>query len=149
MALLGLSSSSRALSSGAWARCGAGSVGAATSAVRHADPLVVAPGLRRAQAQQLRPQAEMLHGMWHLSSSARDRTCLQCIGRCTLNQWTTTEVPSFRPPAGLCLSSSGSTWKTSVICLVAVIKCLSSISCVCLCTYFFLHSRVFILKNEN
>ena len=32
-------------------------------------------------------------GMWDLSSPTRDRTCTPCIGRWSLNHWTTREVP--------------------------------------------------------
>ena len=32
-------------------------------------------------------------GMWYLSSPTRDRTCTPCIGRQSLNHWTTREVP--------------------------------------------------------
>ena len=32
-------------------------------------------------------------GMWDLSSLTRDRTCTPCIGRWSLNHWTTREVP--------------------------------------------------------
>ena len=34
-------------------------------------------------------------GMWDLSSPTRDRTCVPCIGRRILYQWTTREVPSL------------------------------------------------------
>ena len=33
------------------------------------------------------------HGMWDLSSATRDQTCALCIGRWSLNCWTTEEVP--------------------------------------------------------
>ena len=36
-----------------------------------------------------------LQGMWDLSSLARDRTRSPCIGRQSLNHWTTREVPHF------------------------------------------------------
>ena len=32
-------------------------------------------------------------GMWDLNSLTRDRTCTSCIGRQSLNHWTTREVP--------------------------------------------------------
>ena len=32
-------------------------------------------------------------GMWDLSSPTRDRTCIPCIGKQSLNHWTTSEVP--------------------------------------------------------
>ena len=32
-------------------------------------------------------------GMWDLSSLTRDRTCTPCIGKRSLNHWTTREVP--------------------------------------------------------
>ena len=32
-------------------------------------------------------------GMWDLSSLTRDQTCTPCIGRWSLNHWTTREVP--------------------------------------------------------
>ena len=32
-------------------------------------------------------------GMWYLSSSTRDRTCVPCTGRWILNPWTTREGP--------------------------------------------------------
>ena len=31
--------------------------------------------------------------MWDLSSLTRDQTCVACVARQTLNQWTTREVP--------------------------------------------------------
>ena len=34
-------------------------------------------------------------GMWALNSLARDRTCVPCIGRQILNQWTTRKVLGF------------------------------------------------------
>ena len=34
-------------------------------------------------------------GMWDLSSLTRDQTCTPCIGRRSLNHWTTREVPRF------------------------------------------------------
>ena len=34
-----------------------------------------------------------LWGMWDLGSSARNWTCMSCIGRWSLNPWTTREVP--------------------------------------------------------
>ena len=34
-----------------------------------------------------------LRGMWYLSSLTRNQTCAPCIGRWSLNQWTTREVP--------------------------------------------------------
>ena len=34
-----------------------------------------------------------MHAMWELSSLTRDRTCIPCIGRQTLNHWTTREGP--------------------------------------------------------
>ena len=34
-----------------------------------------------------------LWGMWDLSSLTRDRTCILCIGRWSLNHWTAREVP--------------------------------------------------------
>ena len=33
-------------------------------------------------------------GMWELNSLTRDRTCTLCIGRWSLNHWTTWEVPA-------------------------------------------------------
>ena len=39
--------------------------------------------------------AQLLHGMWDLSSLTRDWTCVPCIGRQTLNHWTTREVPAL------------------------------------------------------
>ena len=36
-----------------------------------------------------------LRGMWDLSSPTRDRTRTPCIGRRSLNHWTTSEVPEF------------------------------------------------------
>ena len=33
-----------------------------------------------------------LQGMWDLSSPTRDQTCIPCIGRWSLNHWTTREV---------------------------------------------------------
>ena len=38
--------------------------------------------------------AQLLHGMWDLSSLTRDWTCVPCIRRHILNHWTTREVPS-------------------------------------------------------
>ena len=32
---------------------------------------------------------------WNLNSSTKDRTCIPCIGRLILNQWTTWEVPKI------------------------------------------------------
>ena len=34
-----------------------------------------------------------LRGMWDLSSLTRNQTCVPCVGRWSLNQWTTREVP--------------------------------------------------------
>ena len=34
-------------------------------------------------------------GMWDLSSPTTDQTCTLCIGRQSLNHWTTREVPKF------------------------------------------------------
>ena len=36
-------------------------------------------------------KAQLLLGMWHLSSPTRDQTCVPCIGRQILNHWTTRE----------------------------------------------------------
>ena len=36
-----------------------------------------------------------LRGMWGLCSLTRDRTCIPCIGRQSLNHWITREVPSY------------------------------------------------------
>ena len=48
----------------------------------------------RAQAQQLWHTG--LVAPWHVGSSrTRDRTCVRCIGRWTLNNCTTREVPSY------------------------------------------------------
>ena len=38
-------------------------------------------------------QASLSRGLWDLSSPARDPTCIPCIGKQTLNCWTTSEVP--------------------------------------------------------
>ena len=35
----------------------------------------------------------LLLSMWDLSSLTRDQTCIACVARQTLNQWTTREVP--------------------------------------------------------
>ena len=32
---------------------------------------------------------------WNLNASTKDRTCIPCIGRLILNQWTTWEVPKI------------------------------------------------------
>ena len=40
-------------------------------------------------------RAQLLCGMWNLSSQTRDRTCVPCIARWILNHWTTREVPDF------------------------------------------------------
>ena len=37
-------------------------------------------------------KASLFHHMWDLSSLTRDQTCVSCIGRWILNQWTTREV---------------------------------------------------------
>ena len=37
-----------------------------------------------------------LQGMWDLSSLTRDQTCTPCLGRQSLNHWTTRELP--KPP---------------------------------------------------
>ena len=37
-------------------------------------------------------QAQLLQGMWNLSSLTRDRTRVLCISRWILNHWTTREV---------------------------------------------------------
>ena len=36
-------------------------------------------------------------GLWDLSSLTRDRTCSPCIGRCSLNHWTASEVSLSLP----------------------------------------------------
>ena len=40
--------------------------------------------------------AQLLLGMWDLSSLTRDRTCIPCMAIWTLNPWTTREVPVMR-----------------------------------------------------
>ena len=40
-------------------------------------------------------RAQLLHGMWNLSSQTRDWTCVPCIARWILSHWTTREVPDF------------------------------------------------------
>ena len=37
--------------------------------------------------------------MWHLSSLTRDQTDTPCIGRQSLNHWTTREVPTVLLPS--------------------------------------------------
>ena len=37
--------------------------------------------------------AQLLHGMWDLSSLTRDWTCVPCIAKWILNCWTTAEAP--------------------------------------------------------
>ena len=39
--------------------------------------------------------ASLLCSMWYLTSLTGDRTCVLCIARWVLNQWTTRDVPSF------------------------------------------------------
>ena len=52
--------------------------------------------------------AQLLHGMWDLSSLTRDWTCVPCIVRWILNCWTTGEVPLplFLEWPNLCLRES-------------------------------------------
>ena len=39
-------------------------------------------------------RAQLLNGMWDLSSLTRDQTHFPCLGRQILNHWTTRRVPS-------------------------------------------------------
>ena len=64
------------------------------------DTRAAAPGLRSCGTQALEhsgfsswdAQAELLQGMWDLSSPSRDRTHISCIARWILNHWATREV---------------------------------------------------------
>ena len=38
-------------------------------------------------------RAELPHGMWDLNSLTKDGTHVPCTRRCTVNHWTTREVP--------------------------------------------------------
>ena len=69
-----------------WLRC-ALSV-AHGSPLRHAQSSTAARGLFSCGAW-----AELLHGMWDLSSLTRDQTRVLCIRRRILNPGTTREVP--------------------------------------------------------
>ena len=40
-------------------------------------------------------RAQLLCGMWDLSSLTRDQTHIPCIARQLLNDWTTREVPAM------------------------------------------------------
>jgi len=42
-------------------------------------------------------RAELLQGMWDLSSLTRDRTLVPCVAGQILNHWTTREVPGMLP----------------------------------------------------
>ena len=57
-----------------------------------AQTLVVACGLRNCGVR-----AYFLHGMWDLTSPARDWTSVPCTTRQILSQWTTSEVSGFKP----------------------------------------------------
>ena len=41
--------------------------------------------------------AQLLHGIWNLSSLTKDQIHIPCIARQILNHWTTREVPLFLP----------------------------------------------------
>ena len=58
------------------------------SSLSHARSFVVAHGLFSCGIW-----AELLPGVWDLSSLTRDQTRVLCIGRWILNPWTTREVP--------------------------------------------------------
>ena len=61
-------------------------------------PLTIAASLvaeHRLQTRRLSncgSRAQLLRGMWDLSSLIRDRTRTSCTGRRSLNHWTTREV---------------------------------------------------------
>ena len=56
--------------------------------LRHVDSLFAVQGLSSCSTQ-----AELLCGMWDLSSLTRDQTPVLCIARQILNHWTDREVP--------------------------------------------------------
>ena len=56
--------------------------------LRHMDSLLVVQGLSSCSTQ-----AELLCGMWDLSSLTRDRSHVLCIARQILNHWPIREVP--------------------------------------------------------
>ena len=55
-------------------------------------PFVVAHGLFSYDVL-----AQLLHGIWNLSSLTEDQTHIPCIAGQILNHWTTREVPLFMP----------------------------------------------------
>ena len=89
MAVLGLRFCARALSS-------CGKRGPLFIAVR--GPLTIVASLvaeHRLQTRRLSScgsRAQLLRGMWDLSSPTRDQTHIPCIGRRILNHWTTREL---------------------------------------------------------
>ena len=56
--------------------------------LRHTDSLFAVQGLSSCSTQ-----AELLCGMWDLSSLTRDQTHVLCIARVIPNHWTVREVP--------------------------------------------------------
>ena len=68
-------------------------------------------------------EAQLLCGMWGLSSLTRHRTCICCPARWILNPWTTREVPnkmfSFYPNSPWHAAEEGSYRQSTVISLKA------------------------------
>ena len=58
--------------------------------LQHTDSLVVVHGLSSCGMW-----AELLHGMWDLSSPTRDWTHSSCFAKLILNHWATKQVPPF------------------------------------------------------
>ena len=50
-------------------------------------------GFRTCRLSRCSVWVQLPHGMWDLNSLIRNRTCVSCIERQTLNHWTTREVP--------------------------------------------------------
>ena len=71
---------------------------------QHVDSLFAVQGL-----SSYSTQAELLCGMWDLSSLTRDRTHVLCIARQILNHWTDREVPESLLENQLLMSGLGLT----------------------------------------
>ena len=72
--------------------------------LQHVDSLFAVQGL-----SSYSTQAELLCGMWDLSSLTRGRTHVLCIARQILNHWTDREVPESLLENQLLMSGLGLT----------------------------------------
>ena len=65
-------------------------LGLSCASLHHMGSSVVMHGLSHCGSR-----AQLLCGMWGLSSLTRDQTCVPCTARQILNHWTTREFPSL------------------------------------------------------